>query len=65
MIYVGIGLLLLIYGLRLLLGGTSNVYFGIGVFSNFGKYGTVFGVLFLVAGLVLIKAAMSSFKNMQ
>jgi len=53
------------YGLRLLLGGTSNVYFGIGVFSDFGEHGTVFGVFLLVAGLVFIKAAMRSFKNMQ
>lgn len=65
MIYLGIGLLLLMYGLRLLLGGTSNTYFGIGVFYDFGKYGTVFGIFFLVAGLVFIKAAMRSFKNMQ
>lgn len=64
MIYLGIGLLMLVCGFRLLLGA-SYVYFGVGVYFDFGEYGSAFGVIFLVAGIFFIKVAFDSFKKMQ
>ncbi len=65
MIYMGVGILMLMLGTRLLLGGTSYVYFGAGIYFDFGEYGAMCGFFFLMTGVVFIRAAMNSFRDMR
>jgi len=62
MIYLLIGLFFIITGFRLLLG-TGDVFFGAGVYFDFGENRKLIGVLFLIAGMWSIATMKKSFKG--